>query len=195
MKKVFFNSSDKYNWDLYESDLSYDYDKFVGYDQWSGKKVADERINFLQKEYEKNNSSLKINMLEAMMIVEQFGEEIKLDITGVYRIKKINLDNFISNLNYTQDMIKLIASLRDEMEFSIENYEIDAKQIFYIMKNAKSLGLNNFNCNSQMFLFAKNNNNKIIDAEINSDTINESSEIILATENFTEINNKVIVLN
>jgi len=186
-KKELYKSNDTFDWNLYESDLKYDYDKFAGCDVWSSKEKAEERIKVLKSEYEKSKSSIDINMLESMMLVEKFGEDIVLDSNGVYRIKEINLDNFIETLDYDLETIKMIAALKDELNFSIENYEIDAKKIFYVMRNAKSLGFNNMNNNSQFFLFAKKHNNTTLDAElILNDEEDEVSKITIATIGFGE---------
>lgn len=185
-EKAIYSPNEDFNWNLYESDLSYDYDKFIGYTQWKNKEVAENRISKLRDEYKTDNSILKINMLETMMLVDKFGEDIILDASGVYRIRKINIENFLDELNYTIEIIKQISLLKDELEFSIENYEVDAKKIFYIMKNARSFGLYNFDNHSQVFLFAKKHHGTTIDTDIVIEDSKGVSEMNLLIEEFVE---------
>jgi hypothetical protein len=165
-EKALYKSSDKFDWDVYDSDLNFDHEKFFGYDLWKNREAAEKRIAFLRESYHKDGHSLKINMLESMLLVDAYGEDVTLDNEGVYRAKKILIDNFLEELSYDMDMIDKIANLREELEFSVENYEVDAKKIFYIMKQAKSFGLYNLNNHSQIFLFAKRHNKATVDADI-----------------------------
>ena len=185
-EKALYKPSESFDWNLYESDLKYDYGRFVGYDLWKNEKAANARIEYLREEYQKDNSILKINMLETMMLVDKYGDDVILDSKGIFRIRKINIENFLNELEYTMETIQQISTLKDELEFSIENYEIDAKKIFYIMKNAKSLGVYNFNNHSQVLLFAKKHKQTTIDAEIVIEDLNGMSEMDLLVSDFIE---------
>lgn len=176
-EKAIYKSSEKFDWDIYESDLRFNHEKFFGYELWRNREAAEKRIKVLKEAYAKNEHTLKINMLESMLLIDSFGEDITLDNNGIYRIKKIHIDTFIDNLIYDVEMVEKIASLKDELEFSVENYEVDAKKIFYIMKKAKSFGLYNINSHSQVFLFAKRHNNAVIDADIVIEDDNGISEL------------------
>jgi len=183
-EKAIAPADKNFDWELYESDLMHDYDKFVGYDIWKSKKTADERIDKLQKDFESGSNILKINMIESMMLVDIFSNEISLRDDGTYKISLPLLSEFLKNLEYNVSLVEKIEELKEEMDFSIETYEIDARKIFYIMRNASRLGLNNFSNHSQVFMFAKNNKNITIDAEVISDTKSGIGEIELYIENF-----------
>lgn len=193
-EKALYSSGNTFDWNLYESDLKYDYGKFVGYDLWKNEAAAKNRISDLREQYTRDNKLLKINMLETMMLVDRYGEDVILDANGVYRIRKINIENFLDELDYTIETMKQIAELKDELEFSIDNYEVDAKKIFYIMKNARSFGLYNFNNHSQVFLFAKKHKSTAIDAEIILEDSKGMSEMNLLIEEFIEYKEDDLVI-
>lgn len=193
-EKALYSSGNTFDWNLYESDLKYDYGKFVGYDLWKNEAAAKNRISDLREQYTRDNKLLKINMLETMMLINKNGEDVILDANGVYRIRKINIENFLDELDYTIETMKQIAELKDELEFSIDNYEVDAKKIFYIMKNARSFGLYNFNNHSQVFLFAKKHKSTTIDAEIILEDSKGMSEMNLLIEEFIEYKEDDLVI-
>ena len=187
-EKTLYESSDKFDWELYESDMHHDYDLFVGLNHYKNAESAKKRIEFLKKSFQENSKEISLSMLESMILVKRYGEDITLDESGTYRLKKIQLDNFIETLDYDLELIDLIKEIKDEIEFSLENYQIDVRTVFYIMRNAKSLGLYNINNNSQFFLFAKRKGNKIIQEkkEEKDLTLKEMSEIRVITEEFSK---------
>jgi len=150
-EKSLYESNDKFDWDLYESDMQHDYDLFAGINHFKNADTARKRIEFLKKSFKENNKEISLSMLKSMILVKRYGEDITLDESGTYRLKKIQLDNFIETLDYDLELIDLINEIKDEIEFSLENYQIDVRTVFYIMRNAKSLGLYNINNNSQFF--------------------------------------------
>jgi len=186
-EKAIAVADENFDWDLYEFDLRHDYDKFIGYDIYKSKKSADERIEKLQRDFESGSNVLKINMLESMMLVDKFSDEITLRDNGTYKINSSLLSEFFKDLEYNVTMVEKIEELKDEIDFSIEAYEIDARKIFYIMRNASRLGLNNFNSHSQIFLFAKNNKDIVINAEVVGDEKREIGELELYVENFEKV--------
>ena len=189
---MLYESGDTFDWDLHESDLIHDFGDFAGFGLWKNKELASKRILTLKESYDKNNKSLKINMLESMIIISKYGDDITLDEDGKFRVNEIHMDNFMNGLEYDLEMIKLIAEIKEELNFSIENYEVDARQIFYIMKNAKVLGLYNINSNSQIFLFAKKHNSTIIDEnKIIEDKFGISQMEIIVSELGGSIDNEV----
>ncbi len=129
-EKAIAVADENFDWDLYESDLRHDYDKFIGYDIYKSKKSADERIEKLQRDFESGSSVLKINMLESMMLVDKFSDEITLRDNGTYKINSSLLSEFLKDLEYNVAMVEKIEELKDEIDFSIETYEIDARNIF-----------------------------------------------------------------
>jgi hypothetical protein len=185
-EKEIHSSNDTFDWNLYESDLSYNYDRFIGYSHWKDKTSAQERIKHLRDSFSDKTKSLKINMLEAMMLIDKYGDDVILDSGGTYRLSLLYIENFLENLEYTIETIRAISSIKDELEFSINNYEIDAKKIFYLMKNAKSFGLYNFQDHSQVFLFAKKHKSTTIDAELVIEDVYGVSEVDLIANEFAE---------
>ncbi|WP_457748571.1 hypothetical protein [Sulfurimonas sp.] len=183
-EKAIVEADENFDWDLYESDLKHDYDKFVGYDIWKSRKSAEKRIAKLREEFESGVDTLKINMFESMMLIDRFADSVSLDEEGVYRINTMLLSEFLKDLDYNPEMIEKIEELKDELDFSVETYEIDARKIFYIMRNASKLGVNNFNSHSQVFLFAKNNKKATLEAEIVGGGKNDIGELELYIENF-----------
>ncbi len=165
-EKALYESNDNFNWDVYESDLSFNHEKFFGYDQWKTKDFAEKRIKFLKDSFIKNPTTLQVNMLESMLLIDLYGKDVILDDEGIYRVNKIYINNFLDDLTYDMKMIDRISELKDELEFSVENYEVDAKKIFYIMKKARSFGLYNFDSQSQVFLFAKKHKNVTVDGDV-----------------------------
>ncbi len=176
------DANETFNWNIYESDSNHDYERFIGYDSWRNAEHAKNRIKQLKAEHKNSPDSIKLSMLESMMLTSTYSGNITLDSSGNYRIKKNNIDNFIKDLDYDPDSIKLISELKREIEFSIDNYEVDAREIFYVMSNANSLGLHNIQSNSQVFLFAKHLNNDTLDASLVDNKIEVGMLNILAVE-------------
>jgi hypothetical protein len=186
-EKVVASSDENFNWDMYESDLKYDYDSFVGYDIWKSKKSADARIKKLQDDFSSGTNVIKINMIESMLLVDRFSDDISLDENGIYRIGAPLLSEFLKDLKYDVEMVEKIEEIKEEIDFSIETYEIDARKIFYIMRNAKSLGAANFINHQQIFLFAKNNKNIVIDMDASGGRKEDLGELDLYIENFDDM--------
>ena len=122
---------------------------------WENKTTAEKRIKILKDNFEKDNSKIILSMFETMLLVDKYGEDIKLDENGIYRTESIHLYDFIHDLEYDIPMIETIERLKEQIGLSMEHYDVDIKKVFYIMRNAKAMGIYNIKNNSQFFMFAK----------------------------------------
>jgi len=175
--KVAYDENEDFGWKLYEDDLNYNVTKFMGSVVWENKKTAEKRIKELKDEFEKDNSKIILSMFETMLFVDKYGEDIKLDENGIYRTEQIHLYDFIHDLEYDIPMIETIERLKEQIGLSMEHYDVDIKKVFYIMRNAKAMGIYNIKNNSQFFMFAKENNNKIIDSDFINELQNNQADI------------------
>lgn len=153
--KVVLKKDDTFEWDLYESDVHHSYDKFFGIDKWLKKETAVQRIDELKKEMENKKESLDLTLFEMMMFIEKSNADISLDEESIYRVSRYEMKRFVEELEYNQDLIELATRIKDEIDFNMENLEIDARKLFYVMRNAKSLGIYKVANNVQFFTIAK----------------------------------------
>jgi len=181
--QVVYDKNEDFDWKLYKDDLNYNVTKFIGSAIWENEKTAEERIKELKDKFEKDNSKIVLSMFETMLLVDKYGEDIKLDENGIYRTEQIHLYDFIHDLEYDIPMIETIERIKEQISFSMEHYDVDIKKVFYIMRNAKAMGIYNIENNSQFFMFAKENNNKIIDSDFINELQNNKTDIEIQAVN------------
>lgn len=160
--KVVVKKDDEFLWDLYETDVTHKFDHFLGFEKWKDKEEADKRIGIIKKAY-LENGELLLTTIEAMMLIEKSSGNIILEEDGIYRVGKLDVINFVEGLEYGLETIELLSKLKEQINFNLENFEVDARKLFYIMRNAKTFGLYNLDDNSQIFMFARKSNSLVID--------------------------------
>ena len=179
-KIIEFKKSAKFNWDLYEDDLCEDDKKFIGLDIWDQRVTALLRIKEIKEEFA-NNDFVLFHMIEILLLIESYGKEVILNDNGEFVISKLYLSSFIDSLEYNIELINKLDLIKTEYIETNKNVEIDAKEILFIMKNAKSFGLGNIKNQSQFFHFInKKKDNLIVD---NIDTSGDNFIKILTEEN------------
>ncbi len=147
----------------------------MGFDIWEFQETVLGRIAQLKKDFE-HKDSLYFNLIEILMLIDNYGEFIKISDDGEFIIKKLYLFNFINKLSYDIDVINSLHEIKREYLSVSNEIEIDAREIFFIMKNAKNFGLGNVENHVQFFQFINKNKSEIIidDMSIN---LNDSNNI------------------
>jgi len=107
-------------------------------------------------------------MVEILILIEKYGREIMLNENGEFVIPKIILDSFVENLEYDIELVKLLEKIKEEFVQSQKLINIDANEIFFIMKNSKNFGLENIVDHKQFFQFVNIKKDKIIQGDITS---------------------------
>ena len=193
-KTVEFKKNKKFDWDLYEDELKDEDKKFIGMDAWDNENVALFRIDEIKNEFN-NNDFVLFYLVEILLLIESYGKEIKLNDNGEFVISKLYLSSFINGLEYNIELITKLENIKREYINTNENIEIDAKEILFIMKNAKSFGLGNVLDHTQFFQFVNKQKENIVVDGIEANQKNDYSLIkIIGTEDnsFNAISTKKI---
>lgn len=180
---VEFKKNDRFDWDVYEDDLSIDDKKFFGFDIWEKREKALNRIEQLKRDYEHDKHSIEFNMIEMLMLVHSYGEFLKINDKGEYVINKLYIRNFIEGRKYDVNTIIMIDGFKDNLMHASKDIQLDPKKAFYILKNAKSFGLNNVKDDSQFFRFINRAQTNLV-VDDNSFEFDHTGKIeIVITEN------------
>ena len=165
-----FKKNSKFDWDLYEDELKDDDRKFIGIDSWDNEKIAQCRIDEIKNEFN-NNDFVLFHLVEILLLIDSYGKEVVLNDNGEFVISKLYLSSFINGLEYNIELITKLENIKQECIKTNESIEIDAKEILFIMKNAKSFGLGNVRDHTQFFQFVnKQKENIIVDGiEVSQD--------------------------
>ena len=126
-EEAIYEKNDEFDWEVYESELKFNDEKFLGYDFWKNKLSAETRILEIKKTYSEDPNIIFFTMFEALILIERFGSEIILKSDGVFSIPKFALDRFVNELVYDVALIKLIQNIKDEYVDTTELIELDAK--------------------------------------------------------------------
>ena len=168
---------------MYEDELEDEEKRFIGLHAWEDESVALFRIDEIKDEF-RNNDYVLFYLVEILLLIDSYGREITLNDNGEFVISKLYLSNFIYGLEYDMDLIRKLKSIEKEYIKTNENIEIDAKEILFIMKNAKSFGLGNVKDHTQFFQFLnKQRGNVVVDGiEINQRENESFIKIIVAED-------------
>jgi hypothetical protein len=162
--KVVHQRNKNFDWDMYEDDLEDPEKKFIGLDIWEKIDTAQFRMNEL-KEALGNDDKIYFNLIEILLLIQMVGDQIKINHKGEFLIEKKHLTNFLFGLEVDGNLIRDILILKDN--YFTKHIEIDAKELFYILQNAKHLGLNNIENSRHFFVFVNNiKKGQTIDANI-----------------------------
>lgn len=186
-KVVEFKKNQNFDWDIYEDDLTFDDKRFLGFDIWEFQETAITRIKKLKIDFEQNDS-LYFNLIEILMLIDKYGEFITINENGEFVIGRMYLSNFIKQLSYDIELINLLHEIKLEYLSTTKDIEIDAREIFFIMKNAKNFGLGNVENHVQFFQFVNKNKSGIIIEEksLNSDRGTNNIKIIISDKGVSE---------
>ena len=167
--KVIINRDEHFNWDVKEDEQIAKNEKFLGLNSYLNQGVANERIIFLQNEF-KENKIIYLNMVEILLLVEQYSSFIKLKNNGGFEIGKKSFSVFINSLEYDNYLVEKISKIKKEYAGN-KKIEIDASKLFLIMRNAENIGLSAITDNTQFFkIISKANQSDVLeDAENNKD--------------------------
>lgn len=186
--KIEFEKNRKFEWNIYEDELTIEDKKFIGLDIWESTELALKRIDELNEQYI-TNEFVFFNLIEILILIDLYGSEIKISDLGEFLISKLYLSSFIQGLSYDIKTIQKIDEIKKEYLSSISEIEIDAKEIFFIMKNAKSFGLGNVDNHIQFFQFVnKNKSSMVIDQNI-IEFENENQIKIVVNDDYDDANN------
>ncbi len=169
--EIEFEKNKEFDWDLPSDEIANEEKKFLGTDVWENQELANERIESLR--FQLNSSSLiKLNMFETYLISKQYGKYIRLEMPGIFQISKGYLEIFLNELVFDIAMIKEVDEFIDKNTTGGKKIEIEAKKLFYVMRNATNLGIKNLKSDVQLFEFTSSVSNEVIDIENDSDEEN-----------------------
>lgn len=188
--KIEFEKNSKFEWNIYEDELTIEDKKFIGLDIWESTEFALKRIDELNEQYI-TNEFVFFNLIEILILIDLYGSEIKISDLGEFLISKLYLSSFIQGLNYDIKTIQKIDEIKKEYLSSISEIEIDAKEIFFIMKNAKSFGLGNVNNHIQFFQFVNKNKSSIVIDQNTIEFENENQIKIVVNDDYDDTNNSM----
>lgn len=159
-KRIKFKRNDKFNWDVYDDETKIDELQFLGLDIWEDQNRAMKRLKDLKKEFEENKY-IFLNVVEMFFLLEDSSEQISISESGNYYAHALGIKNLIEK-EYDVETKNKVKEIRKNLQETNEEIEIDAKKLFFIMKNAKNFGLDRISNNSMFFQFLTRKNEKII---------------------------------
>lgn len=177
-------------WDLPKEDLKEEND-FIGFTQWESKDLAETRIAELKESLDATNGAM-LFMIEILFLLEEHGDKIHLKENGDYAISKYYLYEFVDSLEYGSKLVSKLTRLRDGYIEKNKDMEINAKTIFFIMKNAKNFGMHNIKNEVHFFNFVNTKANEIeidaapIDIENNKLRVSGDDEMSLHSTPFDD---------
>ena len=148
IKKI-YDSNEVFNWNLYEKNRVEENEKFLGIDKYSSQEESNQRINFLKNQMQKNNF-IELYSIEILLLLKMGYNKITINKNGEFVIAKSTLQNFINSFSYDIESVNIINEIKKEYTLN-KNIKLDAKKLFFIMKNSKKIGFDNLTDYAQLF--------------------------------------------
>lgn len=183
-KEVVYKRNEMFDWDVYKDEVNLNELKFLGLDIWEEQGRAIKRLKELKKEFEENKY-IHLNVIEMLFLLEDSSDQISISENGNYYVHSFGIKTLLEKVYDVQTKQK-VEQIKANLINLNKEIEIDAKRLFFIMKNAKNFGLDRISDNSIFFQFLTRKNEKIvIDLEAEENTIKDN-KIKVTLEEFKE---------
>ncbi|PWE20333.1 hypothetical protein DF188_08045 [Aliarcobacter skirrowii] len=159
-KEVIYKRNEMFDWDVYKDEVNLNELKFLGLDIWEDQARAIKRLKELKKEFEENKY-IHLNVIEMLFLLEDSSEQISISENGNYYVHSFGIKTLLEKV-YDVQTKKKVEQIKANLINLNKEIEIDAKRLFFIMKNAKNFGLDRISDNSIFFQFLTRKNEKIV---------------------------------